>query len=67
VKERPSLTLHPSESVVVRAAADIYAAYIAAGKVVEGKEKDWMQRSIDEAVWLAMRVDESIRSDNEMV
>ena len=42
---RVTLTLHPSEAVVIRAAAQIYAAYITAGRVKEGSEKEWMQRA----------------------
>jgi len=41
MKKKGVLSLELSESVVVRAAADIYAAYIIAGKVEEGQEKDW--------------------------
>jgi len=63
---KPSLTLHPSESVVIRAAAQIYAAYITAGRVKEGSEKEWMQRSLDEALWIARTGDDMIHSDNEM-
>jgi hypothetical protein len=61
-----TLTLHPSEAVVVRAAAQIYAAYITAGRVEEGSEKQWMQRALDEALWIARTGDEMIHSDNEM-
>jgi hypothetical protein len=61
-----TLTLHPSEAVVVRAAAQIYAAYITTGRVKEGSEKEWMQRSLDEALWLARTGDDMIHSDNEM-
>jgi len=64
--EKPSLTLQPSEGIVVRAAATIYAAYIAAGRVSEGREKDWMKRSIQEAYWIARTTDDSIRSDDEV-
>jgi hypothetical protein len=61
-----TLTLHPSEAVVVRAAAQIYAAYITTGRVKEGSEKEWMQRSLDEALWIARAGDDMIHSDNEM-
>ena len=63
---RVTLTLHPSESVVIRSAAQIYAAYITAGRVKEGSEKEWMQRSLDEALWIARTGDDMIHSDNEM-
>jgi hypothetical protein len=61
-----TLTLHPSEAVVVRAAAAIYAAYITTGLVKDGSEKEWMQRSLDEALWMARTADDMIHSDNEM-
>lgn len=62
---KTALTLHPSESVVVRAAANIYAAYIAAGKVPEGQAEEWMKRSIQEALFIARTADDLIVSDNE--
>ena len=66
VNEKPSLSLQPSEAVVVQAAAAIYAAYITAGKVEKGREKEWMQRSIDEAMWIARTTDDGVRSDGEL-
>jgi hypothetical protein len=63
---KPFLSLQPSEMVVAQAAANIYAAYIAAGRVPEGKESDWMRRAIGEAFTIARLADEAIHSDNEM-
>ena len=60
-----ALSLQPSESVVVRAAAEIYSAYIIAGRVPEGQEKEWMERAIREAAWIARTTDDAIQSDNE--
>ena len=60
------LFLQPSEGIVVRAAADIYAAYIIAGKVEEGKEKEWRDRSIREAYDIATTTDSNIVSDGEL-
>lgn len=60
-----ALSLQPSESVVVQAAASIYAAYITAGKVTEGREEEWMKRSIREAFFIARTTDDAITSDNE--
>ncbi|MCI0705618.1 MAG: hypothetical protein L0241_31550 [Planctomycetia bacterium] len=51
---------------MVQAAAVIYAAYITTGRVVEGREQEWMQRSIQEALWIARTTDDSIQSDDEM-
>lgn len=61
-----SLSLQPSEAVVVRAAATIYAGYTAAGKVADGQEQEWMARAVREAIWIARTADYAIRSDTEM-
>ena len=63
---RPKLTLHPSEAVVAQSAAYIYAAYLSSGRVPEGKEQQWMQRSIREAYQIARMTDDAIQSDSEM-
>lgn len=60
------LKLQHSESVVVQAAAQIYAAYISTGRVVEGEEAQWMKRSIKEAVMIAAATDDTVISDGEV-
>ena len=60
------LKLQSSESVVVSAAAQIYAAYVSAGKVTEGSEDQWMTRSIKEAIKIALATDDAIISDDEV-
>jgi hypothetical protein len=60
------LKLQRSESVVIQAAAQIYAAYIASGRVVEGQEPQWMQRSIQEAMMIAVATDDAVISDEEI-
>ena len=64
--EKISLSLQPSEMAVVRAAATIYAAYVTAGKVADGREQEWMGRAVREAIWIARTADDAIRSDTEM-
>lgn len=64
--ERVPLSLQPSEAVVARAAAVIYAAYITTGRVAAGQEEEWMRRSVREALWIARTTDDAIRSDGEM-
>ena len=64
--KKPSLSLQPSEGIVVRSAAQIYAAYIAAGRVVEGTEREWMERAIREAFLIARLTDEAVQSDTEL-
>jgi hypothetical protein len=60
------LKLQHSESVVVQAAAQIYAAYINAGRVPEGDESKWMERSIREAIRIARATDAAVISDEEI-
>jgi hypothetical protein len=61
-----ALSLQPSEGIVARMAATIYAAYVTAGRVAEGQEKQWIQRSVQEAAVMARFTDDLILSDNEM-
>lgn len=58
--------LQHSESVVVQAAAQIYAAYISAGRVPEGEQAQWMERSIREAITIAEATDNAVISDEEI-
>jgi hypothetical protein len=60
------LALRPSEQVVARCAAEIFAAYISVGLVREGNEGEWIKRSVREAIEIARLADESITSDNEV-
>ncbi len=60
------IKLQHSESVVVHAASRIYAAYIAAGKVSENSEDEWMKRAIREAVKIAVATDSAVVSDDEV-
>lgn len=63
---KPVLALQPSEAVVVRAAAAIFAAYITAGKVAEGNEGVWIRKAIREAYEIARLTDEAVQSDSEL-
>lgn len=58
--------LQHSESVVVQAAAQIYAAYISSGRVGENDADQWMERSIEEAILIARGVDDAVISDDEV-
>ena len=63
---KPKLALQPSEMAVFRAAATIYSAYIMNGQVTPGEEKDWRNKSLQEAILLAQLTEHSIQSDEEM-
>ena len=60
------LALKPSEHTVTLAAAQIYAVYLATGKVLEGDEQEWRGRAVAEAIHLAKSVSEVVVSETEM-
>ena len=66
VPQKTHLRLQHSEGIVVHAASRIYAAYIAAGQVTNGNEDQWISRSIEEALQLAVQTDDRIESDDEV-
>lgn len=61
-----SLKLQHSESVVLQVAAQLYSAYLIAGRVKEGDEPVWMERSIREAISMAEATDAAVISDDEI-
>lgn len=61
-----SLKLQPSESVVLQVAAQLYSAYVISGRVGEGDEAAWMERSIRDAISLAEATDAAVISDDEI-
>ena len=60
------LRLQHSESVIVQSTAQIYAAYIAAGRVVDGTQDVWIARSLEEAIRIALAADAAVISDDEI-
>ena len=64
---KPSISLQPSEGIVVQAAATIYAGYLTAGKVEDGSESDWIAKSIQTAIRIAKTTDENVQSDKEFM
>jgi hypothetical protein len=63
---RTYLTLHPSEQTGTAAAAQIFAAYVLSGRVPEGSEREWLARSVREAIEIAKLTDELVKSEGEM-
>ena len=57
--------LQGSEKVLVRTAGDIYAAYIEAGKVDEGAEDEYIARSVNEALKIALRIEQLVSDAEE--
>ena len=66
VMAKAYIKLQPSEAVIVGAAAQIYAAYVIAGRAEEGDETQWMERSIREAISIAKTVDSNVQADTEL-
>ncbi len=63
---KPYIALQPSETVLVNSTATIYAAYVVAGRVPDGQERQWLQRALNESLLIARTVDEKIHADAEM-
>ncbi len=61
-----SLKLQHSESVVLQVAAQLYSAYLIAGRVKPGDEETWRERSIREAISMAEATDAAVISDDEI-
>ena len=60
------LKLQRSEGFVIQAAAQIYAAYIAAGRATEEQQDQFMKKAIGDAIQIAKSVDEAIVADDEV-
>ena len=60
------LNLQPTEQTIVQAAAQIYSAYIVAGRVQIGDEETWMERAIREAIRIAKTTDAVVIAPDEM-
>ena len=63
---KPYVTLKPTEQVILQSSSTIYAGYVVAGRVPEGSEKEWLRRSLSEAIALARLTDASIMADGEL-
>jgi hypothetical protein len=64
--QKNKVSLQGSESAVFQVAGNIYAAYLSAGKVADGEEKNWLDRALTEAIQLAQMTDARVQSDGEL-
>lgn len=64
---KPFIALQPTEGIIVQAAATIYAGYLSADRVPEGKESEWLARSIKDAIRIAQTTDENVQADGEVI
>jgi hypothetical protein len=63
---KPYVTLQPTEQALLTAAATIYSGYLAAGKVPEGQEDQWMDRAMQAAFRMCRVIDASVQADKEI-
>lgn len=59
-------SLQPSEMAIFRAAADIYAGYIASGQLTGDNSGELMKKSIAAAISIARSVEKIVQSDDEL-
>ena len=58
-------SLHPSEAAIFQAAANIFASYVASGKVTDENEDDMIDKAIKTSITICDLVEKSVTSDNE--
>lgn len=61
-----NLSLQSSERAVLDSAAQIYAAYIKTGRVVDHSEEKWLLKSVKEAIQLAQLVESHVKDAEEL-
>ncbi|NIS08187.1 MAG: hypothetical protein GWO07_05365 [Candidatus Dadabacteria bacterium] len=62
--EQYFIDLQSNEKAILSSASNIFAAYIASGIVASGDEEKFIQKSVNEAIKIALRV-EKLVSDAE--
>jgi hypothetical protein len=66
MKEKYHATLQPSETAIFRAAANIFASYVASGKVTDENENEMILKAIKTSITICDIVDKNVRSDEEI-
>ena len=60
------LHLQPSETAVFKAAANIFASYVATNQVTQDNEVAMMKKAISTAISIARLVEKVVQSDDEL-
>jgi hypothetical protein len=63
--KRLSVQLASTEAAVLAAASRLYAAYITSGQASAANEKEFMKKSIKQALLMATTIDDSIKAEGE--
>ncbi|MGD8986197.1 MAG: hypothetical protein PVH99_02685 [Desulfobacteraceae bacterium] len=66
MKEKYHATLQPSETAIFQAAANIFASYVASGKVRDENENEMILKAIKTSITICSIVDKNVRSDEEI-
>ena len=66
MKEKYHATLQPSETAIFQAAANIFASYVASGKVTDENENEMISKAIKTSITICSIVDKNVRSDEEI-
>jgi hypothetical protein len=66
MKEKYHATLQPSETAIFQAAAQLFASYVASGKVTEENENDMILKAIKTSITICSIVETNVRSDEEI-
>ena len=67
MEDKAYLKLHPSEAVIVKAAAQIYSGYVAAGQVKDDTEQELVERSVDIAIRMTAMIDAKVQCEDELL
>jgi len=63
--EQYYIDLQSNEKAILSSAANIYAAYVNSGKVSSGQEKEFIFKSVDEAIKMAFRIEKLVADAEE--
>ena len=58
------IKLEPSTSVIINAAAQIYAAYVSTGQETLASDEEFANRAVQAAIKIAQRTGELVGSDS---
>jgi len=65
MKNSNYLSLQPTEQALTIAASQIYAAYVSSGQV-QGETEAWIERAVNEAIMIGLKVDDKVIVPGEM-
>ena len=64
--EKMFLSLQESEAAVLQAASRFFAAYLITGAVTDQNRETYLQKSVKDALDIALKIDQKLVSDDEL-